>query len=151
MSIRLSKMSLRIFPVLGLVMLFLIFPDRLPAKKPGKTLHIAFNQDFNGNYDPAEGDHFSFSPLFFNIYSTLFRLDGGLKPYPFLLSSSEKSGNIVLLNIRKDAAFSDGETITAEDVARSLDVKPTGFRQSSEAYTIAGGPAFSYRPCGASS
>lgn len=91
-------------------------------KAPGKVIHIAFQREFKGNYDPTAGDHFAMSPLYFNIYSTLFRLNTELKPYPFLVSSSEQSEGRITINIKEDANFSDGTPISAEDVAYSLEM-----------------------------
>jgi ABC-type oligopeptide transport system substrate-binding subunit len=126
------KMRRKILPVLVSMMLFSNFvlaegkKKKTPPKKgPGKVLHVAFQQEFQGNYDPVVGDHFIQVPLFHTIYSTLFRLNEDLKPYPFLLESYQQDGVSVVLTIKKNARFSDGKPVTAEDAVRSIELGMT--------------------------
>lgn len=115
----------RLIPVITavtcLLLLFTTGMQPLPQKKKNKVLHFAVPSDFNGVYDPAENNLINLYPLFRSIYSTLFKLDTQAKPYPFLLESYRRDGRKVTFNLKRNARFSDGSPITANDVIRSIE------------------------------
>lgn len=59
-------------------------------------------------------------PIHSALYSTLFRLDKNLKPFPHLLESYEKKGLDVIFTLREGLRFSDGTALRAEDVVWSI-------------------------------
>jgi ABC-type oligopeptide transport system substrate-binding subunit len=95
-------------------------------KKPEKLLHTAIAYRFRGEYDPTRGYAINLRPLFYALYSTLFRVDAQLQPYPYLVESYERQGKTAILQIKKDAVFSDGTPITAEDAVRSIELGMMG-------------------------
>ncbi|MCP4157481.1 MAG: hypothetical protein GY757_57760 [bacterium] len=107
------------------LILFLFYACLLTggANKSGrqKTLHFAISYDFDENYDPVERNYISLLPLFRSIYSTLFKLDDKLNPYPFLVENYKRVGKTVFLQLKKSALFSDGSPITSRDVVDSIE------------------------------
>lgn len=57
-----------------------------------------------------------------NMFETLYAFDEAYAPQPYLVTSEEISadGKSIVLNLRDDVMFHDGDTLTAEDVAASL-------------------------------
>ncbi len=53
------------------------------------------------------------------VYSPLIRLNGALQPENILAEKVQTEGTTVTVTLKKDLKFSDGNTITAEDVAAS--------------------------------
>jgi len=94
----------------------------------GKSLHFAIPYSFTDNYDPVENNYINLQPLFRSIYSTLFKLDSHLRPYPFLIEDQKKEGKRVIFRLKKNARFSNGSAITAEDAVRSIE---TGMKHTS--------------------
>jgi len=92
-----------------------------PPQKDEKSIHVAVPFDFDGNFDPVDRNLINLTAMFNALYSTLFKLDSHLHPYPFLLEKYKQSGETVTFDLHRDTRFSDGTSITATDVIRSIE------------------------------
>ena len=106
----------------------------LPAAS--KSLHFAIPYPFNGNFDPVENNYINLQPLFSSIYGTLFKLDPYLRPTPHLIETHKREGKTVIFRLKKDARFSDGSPITAEDAVRSIEEAMKHTSYPSPAYKL---------------
>ncbi len=123
------RLNYTILPVLVVIFSLLLSTSYLPGKeKPEKSLHFATPLPFKFTYDPVEGNYINLQSLFQAGYSTLFKLDEYLRPYPFLLETYTRSGKTVMFQLKKDAKFSDGSDITSADVVQSIEA---GMRHTS--------------------
>jgi len=123
------RLKNKILPILVGIFSLLLSTLYLPGKeKPDKTLHFATPLPFEFTYDPVEGNYINLQALFQAVYSTLFKLDQSLRPYPFLLEKYTRSGKTVIFELKKDAKFSDGSDITSTDVVQSIEA---GMRHTS--------------------
>lgn len=86
-----------------------------------KALHLAIFFPSNGNFDPIKSSYISLQPLYRAIYATLCKLDPELRAYSSLAESIEQSGSTFSVQLRKEAAFSDGSDITAMNVIGSIE------------------------------
>ncbi|MCX7854644.1 MAG: ABC transporter substrate-binding protein [Anaerolineae bacterium] len=111
----LIRFALSAVALLGLVCLVAAC-GRAPAPKEGPSLTLAIGGEWEEGYDPTTGWGRYGSPLF---QSTLLARDNDLRVVPDLAESYQVSedGRVWTVRIRKDARFSDGKPVTAEDVA----------------------------------
>ncbi|WP_176371624.1 ABC transporter substrate-binding protein [Desulfosediminicola flagellatus] len=86
------------------------------ATAPPETLILAIKGEPEEGYDPILGWGLYGNPLF---QSTLLKRDENMQIIPSLATryTQSEDGSEWLVNIRKDAVFSDGTPLTAEDVA----------------------------------
>ncbi len=100
--------------------------DNNPKRE--KSLHVAIPFPFDGNLDPAERNYIALQPFFRAIYSTLYKLDAQLRPRPFLAASYEQRAKTFILDIKKEALFSDGTGITATDAIAAIEMSMSNSR-----------------------
>lgn len=123
------RLKYKILPVLAIIFSLLLSTLYLPGKEePEKSLHFAIPLPFEFTYDPVEGNYINLQAFFRAGYSTLFKLDQYRRPYPFLLETFNRSGKIVMFQLKKEAKFSDGSDITSTDVVQSIEA---GMRHTS--------------------
>jgi len=137
--------------LVGLMMLSFFIRQAFPAnssaeKHKSRSIHFAFSYEFNYYYDPADYNYSLLQPFFSCIYSTLYRFDTDMKPYPFLLDKIDRKGKTVVFYLKHSANFSDGSPITAEDVVDTLEYVMTRASYPNPIYKlIEGGEEFSQK------
>ncbi|MGD9367148.1 MAG: ABC transporter substrate-binding protein [Desulfobacteraceae bacterium] len=115
----------------GVRVLVLLLVAMLPAactSKPqdaGKELVIGVSQDYRAT------DVFSHKGFNCLVFQTLVKMDAAGKIQPLLAKSWEKSrdGKSYLFHLRKEALFSDGTPVTAQQVKASMLYKQTRKRK----------------------
>jgi peptide/nickel transport system substrate-binding protein/oligopeptide transport system substrate-binding protein len=108
----------------GLLVIFLLLSVNCGEKEGSeklKSLKFAIETAFKSNYHPVEDNLINFIPLVRTLFSTLFRLDAKMVPYPFLVDHYTQEGNLVTFYLKKGIKFSNGEPISAEDVVWSIE------------------------------
>ncbi len=92
------------------------------AEHTGKTLRMAITQD-EGTLTPySYQTGYPGYELMTLIYDTLYLMDAGLEPQPWLASGTEISadGLTYTVTLKDDLAWQDGEPLTAADVAFTI-------------------------------
>jgi ABC-type transport system substrate-binding protein len=100
------------------------FPLPATASLPNlteKKIHVAVSYLFEVGLDPVEYNFINLHPLQTCLYCRLFRLDQDLRPQKQLVERFERNGKKAVLYLPKNARFSDGSPITAQDVKTSLE------------------------------
>ena len=85
------------------------------------TVYFAMDKAETLNpYTSSSEDVYYISQL---IYSSLFTLDSSLSPVPDLVDhyTAHKNDGTVSIELKKDIRFSNGDSLTSQDVSRSLD------------------------------
>lgn len=112
-----------LFVFLGVIVFFFTCcQKKSPQSLKPKSLNIAIESNFNNAFHPVEDSYIiNYQPLLRSIYSTLFKLDSSLKPFPFLIKKYEKKGKTVFFYLKENSKFSDGSNITSKDVVWSIE------------------------------
>ncbi|HEV8673237.1 MAG TPA: ABC transporter substrate-binding protein [Methylomirabilota bacterium] len=99
----------------------LTLPRPAAAKKRGGTLTVGMPNDFN-TFDPQNLSFANFT-LQQNLYDTLVRYDGSLKPLPGLAErwTIAPDGHAVTLSLRRGVRFHSGKELVAADVVKNFE------------------------------
>lgn len=116
--------GMRPFPLLMGIFLAVGLFSSCASKKEAPTSEVPILALLGGfdaeDIHPFGSFFISAKPLHSALYSTLFRLDKNLKPFPHLLDSYEKKGLDVIFTLKENLRFSSGAPLQARDAVWSI-------------------------------
>lgn len=115
------KFRLLTLPLLAVILLTTECQKKVPPEPGPKVLKFAIQTAFNRNFHPVEDAYIiNYQPLLRSIFSTLYKMNQDLKPYPFLIDREEVQGRSVIFHLKKNIKFSNGRPITSADAVWSI-------------------------------